>query len=108
MWIFMNDAMLSIVEDRDNPDRLLVRARLRGDIKKVFPKAKMFMDLKADYIYRAYIPRVEVAAAIASRIDAIDYGNFKDSIAKKEKTRKDWYSSVWQVGFNIQEMIFAK
>ena len=32
MWIYLNDAFLSIVADRDDPSRLLVRGRFAGDI----------------------------------------------------------------------------
>jgi hypothetical protein len=35
----MNKSFLSIVADLDNPDNLLVRARIRGDIERLFPEA---------------------------------------------------------------------
>ena len=36
MCIFTNKGFLSIVEDRDDPERLLVRARYEGDIERHF------------------------------------------------------------------------
>jgi len=38
MWIFLSDSFLSIV-DKDDPSgaTLLVRARVAGDIERVFP-----------------------------------------------------------------------
>ena len=39
MWIQFNNAFLSIVENRDNKLELLVRARIKGDIEKIFPDA---------------------------------------------------------------------
>jgi len=40
MWIYMNNAFLSIVQDDDVPGMLLVRARRSGDIESVFPDAE--------------------------------------------------------------------
>ena len=49
MWIQLNNAFLSIVENRKKTTELLVRARVRGDIEKVFPEADVFEDNNADY-----------------------------------------------------------
>ena len=64
MWIQFNNAFLSIVENRDNKLELLVRARIKGDIEKIFPEADVFEDDSADYKYRAFISKVKVAAKI--------------------------------------------
>lgn len=45
MWIFRNDAMLSVVENWDDPTLLLVRSRQHGDIEKVFPNAETFSEV---------------------------------------------------------------
>ena len=58
MWIQFNNAFLSIVENRDNKLELLVRARIKGDIEKIFPEADVFEDDSADYKYRAFIPYI--------------------------------------------------
>ena len=39
MWIQFNNAFLSILENRDNKQELLVRARINGDIEKNFPES---------------------------------------------------------------------
>lgn len=103
MWIFRNDAMLSVVQDRDNKDRLLVRARKDGDIETVFPNADTFTDAGADYRFRAWIPREEVAKAVYESVMNIDYGNFKDSINKLDKDRKYAYMDVWTAMYKLQE-----
>jgi hypothetical protein len=79
-WIFLNNAFLSIVSDKDNPDNLLVRACHHGDIRRVFPRVKVVVTPEADYRYRARVPRTLVAEKIASQIAAIDYANFKKSV----------------------------
>ena len=59
MWIFLSDTMLSVVEKPDDRKRgtLTVRARVAGDIEKVFPDAKVEADKGTDYRFRARIPR---------------------------------------------------
>ena len=67
MWIQFNNAFLSIVENRENRVELLVRARVKGDIEKVFPEADVFEDNNADYKYRAFISKAIVAEKIISK-----------------------------------------
>ena len=49
MWIVLNKSFLSIVKNRNNENQLLVRARVKGDIEKVFDEADVFEDENADY-----------------------------------------------------------
>jgi hypothetical protein len=93
MWIFLNDAYLSIVEHRDQPDMLIVRARVAGDIERVFPNVTAETDPAADYRYRATLHRRDVAEAIRQAVVAIDYPNFKDSV--REPARHRAYAGVW-------------
>ncbi len=93
MWILMNDSMLSIVAHNDQPDDLLVRARLAGDIERVFPQAQVKEQADSDYRFRAVLPRPVVADALSRRLQAIDYSNFKNSVRDPE--RHDAYMDVW-------------
>ena len=93
MWIQFNNAFLSIVENRDNKSELLVRARVKGDIEKIFPDADVFEDENADYKYRALISKAKVAAKMMFKMTDINYDNFKNSV--KESERKNIYSKVW-------------
>ena len=92
MWVFLNDAALSIVADRGRPDRLLVRARVAGDITAVFPGVSVESTPDADYRYRASLPRMDVAEAISKRLAAVTYPNFKDSC---DRPRHEAYRDVW-------------
>jgi len=80
MWIFLNNAYLSIVRHRERPDHLLVRARNHGDIEATFPDAIVKITPHADYLFRAVIHEPLVAAVIKHAILNIDYDNFKNSI----------------------------
>ena len=93
MWIQFNNAFLSIVENREKTIELLVRARVKGDIEKVFPEADVFEDNNADYKYRAFISKVIVAEKIMLKVTEINYDNFKNSV--KEIERKKVYSNIW-------------
>ena len=100
MWICLNKAFLSVVQDRDDPNALLVRARVAGHIQQVFPEAKVFTDPKADYLYRAFIGRKAVAQAVAASIESIDYDNFKDSVDDDQLHVA--YVKVWGVMEKLQ------
>lgn len=94
-WIYLHDAALSIVAHREKPDVLLVRARHEGDIKKVFPAAKVRSTPKADYPFRAEIDRLDVATVMASRLAGIEYDNFKS--AADSHRRHFAYMRIWKV-----------
>lgn len=97
MWICLNDSFLSIVADRDNADLLRVRARVAGDIERVFPLYEGNVEERPtnDYRFMACIPRELVARVLADRLQSIDYGNFKASV--KERDRHTFYATVWSV-----------
>ncbi len=101
MWLFLNNAFLSAVAHRTQPDDLLVRARVSGDIERVFPDAVVTTTPDADYRFRAVLPRGEVSKAIASQIEAIPYDNFKNSVT--EHDRHDAYFETWGAMNRLQQ-----
>jgi hypothetical protein len=106
MWVYLTDALLSIVAHRDRPADLLVRARFRGDIEAVFPDAAVTETLDADYRFRATLPREVVARAIADRAAAIDYPNFKGTLPHRTRTdhaRADAYHAAHAAGLAAQD-----
>lgn len=96
MWIYLNDAMLSIVADRKaaTSSELIVRARRAGDIERVFPNAVVAHTPANDYPFRTRVQRYEVASAIGERLVAINYPNFKNSVP--DDARHDVYGEVWK------------
>lgn len=95
MWVMLNDAFLSIVAlpGKGQRRKLLVRARARYDISRVFADAVVQHTPLADYAYRAIIPAAEVKRTLAREVGRITYTNFKDSVA--EEDRHDAYITVW-------------
>jgi hypothetical protein len=92
MWVFLTDAFLSIVTDRDNPKNLLVRARFAGDIEAVFPFVKAERT-EGDYPYQKSVERDVVAAALSQRLRALDYDSLREAVQEDE--RHETYFQVW-------------
>lgn len=103
MWIMLNNAFLSIVAHRDQPDNLCVRARVAGDIEAVFPGAEVTHTPNADYAYRSVLSRALVAQDIAINIrHAINYDNFKNSVSDND--RHEAYLRCWGAMRDLQTM----
>ena len=103
MWLVLEDSFLSIVQDKDNSDQLLVRGRLKGDIEKIFPNANVIVGAGSDYKYRAFIKRNIVSKAVLQKIDNIKYTNFKNEVALNDKERAYTYSKIWNIMYRKQE-----
>ncbi len=106
MWIFLADSFLSIVQPQHNTadarnGRLIVRARVKGDIERVFPTVKGIATKGRDYAFRASIPRIVVADAMHTLVMGITATNFKDTV--KEKDRSATYLRVWSVMNDLQD-----
>src|SRR5690606_16585105 len=104
MWIFFPNAMLSIVAHRDKPDTLLVRARFKGDIERVFGWAgvKVQRTPRADYLYRAEVRRQDVATALNDAAWRLEYTNVKGAIPDGDHRRSRAMHDIWQVMFDAQ------
>ena len=95
MWIILNDAFLSIVENRDNPNELLVRSRLKQDIERSFPNSEVIELQDADYRYRTFVKREDVSDMLRTEVASINYDNFKNSVPQSDFKRINAYMNVW-------------
>lgn len=100
MWVCLNDAFLSIVHKECARDELLVRARRRGDIEKIFPKAKVERTPTGDYLFRAVVKRGAVRKAMAGEVARITYDNFKDSV--RDDALHNAYLRIWSLMIDLQ------
>lgn len=108
MWVFLNNAFFSIVQDRKDPEVVVIRARIKGDLEKAFgvsPESVKETD-DSDYRFRIFATKADVAHAMHQHVLNIDYTNFKDSIHPKDKNRKKHYSEVWAVMFRWQDRLY--
>lgn len=102
MWIFLNNAMLSAIKHPTDAKLLIVRARAKGDLERVFgQRVKVRRSPERDYAYRTVVTRHALRSAMANQIDAIDYGNFKGSV--KQRDRHDAYLHVWRAMMDFQQ-----
>lgn len=100
MWIMLHDAFFSIVSKDCAPHQLMVRARRRRDIPKVFPNARVTESKASDYQFRAVVTREAITAAMAAEIERINYPNFKDVV--RDQALHDAYLRVWTAMAQIQ------
>ena len=105
MWIVTTNGFLSVVEDRDDPKLLQVRARVPEDIKAHFPAAKVFVIEGADYRYRARVNRSEVADALRDAVLNIDYhSHFKDVAIASSPPNPERYEAYYGTWTALAEM----
>ncbi len=100
MWIYTSLGMTSIVRHREQPEKMMVRARQPEVLKALFPAEKLVITPSADYRYRMEVNQTEVIAAIYDQLEGMQYDNFKNSI-----TDDDYHtacSQVWGVMYRYQ------
>src|SRR5512142_681225 len=102
MWLFTTKGFFSIVQHKDDPDCLLVRARVKGDIEQHWPYAKIQKTEDADYLYRAKIPREAVQSVLHEIVKNINYTSYKGASGNK-KRYWGWYSEVDSLMRMMQE-----
>ena len=108
MWLFTSNSFVSVVADRDDTQssRLLVRARIKGDIDQLFPDAEVMETLLADYRFRAWIDRQAVSNAFTKQVEGLTYTNFKNSVKDKERLKPLMH--VWRAMFDHQEAVLQR
>jgi hypothetical protein len=105
MWLFTDEGFFSVVANREYPDTLVVRGRVREDIERFVarvkespPAAELIETPGADYPFRALVPWECFAKYVAGAVKNIDYFNFKDAVGQKQGLRRhDIYARVWAV-----------
>lgn len=103
MWIFTPFGFLSVVSDRNDPKKLLIRARARVDLenfKNLYCKrlGQIENSPRADYPFRARVGRVAFTYAMGRVIQDLLYPNFKSAVtAKQGDVRHNVYMQVWSV-----------
>ena len=111
MWTFTIDGFYSVVQDRDDPGTLIVRARDEGDIRRfalavapVLPfKPRVMHTTRADYEWRMPVPRSVWADYLTAATFDLNYTNFKEAVAARNAPgRAGLYSRVWATMMELQ------
>lgn len=105
MWVATQDGFYSVVQHRDKPSMVLVRARAKKDLEALLEvlqgKTTIFERPKADYPYAITISKKHWTLYLEKAVENIDYHNFKSRIAKLNPFREFVYSGVWAVCADI-------
>jgi len=110
MWLITPTGFFSIVQKQGDisAGTLTVRARVRSDLvalkEEFLPSlGSITASTNTDYRYRATAPKADVAAAMAKIVEALDYDNFKNAVAKLQgQKRAKLYHDVWDVLYAMQ------
>lgn len=100
MWICTKYGFYSIVDNAKKQGCLLVRARRPGDLEAIFPDSKVVKTIGRDYLFRAEIPRQEVAQKFFDLLMVHDADNFKASVTDNQL--HDAYMRIWRVTADMQ------
>lgn len=101
MWICFNNGFVSAVQDKRRPARLIVRARKRSHLERLFPGKRISVSPEADYGFRISVSKKAFAKMVVRRIGAISYSNFKDSV--QDDDLHALYLDFWQQHFRFQQ-----
>lgn len=108
MWVITTDGFLSAVEHRGDPDKIMVRARVKADLERVRAATGLGFRIKrsqqwADYAYRTTMSRADWVQVCATLAGEVDYDNFKNAVAaRRGKERAGVYMSVWGALLRLQ------
>ena len=100
MWVLTPRGFFSVVQDRDDSNRLLVRARVRADLQRlsdVLPGIEPIGGQGTDYPWRVWVDRRDWSRALEQMCDEINYGNFKSAVADRQgEARAAIYGDTWK------------
>lgn len=102
MWLFASTGFYSAVVDAQDPEVIVVRARVREDLEALI-KAQYLTDaseihdgLGTDYPFRVFTTRAAWAKAVSNLALELDCANFKQSVGERfGPERERLYHRVW-------------
>ena len=101
MWICLRHAFISVVQDRADPDGLVVRARKKEHLLRLFPDADIIVNRRADYAARVFVSRAEFTAMLIRQVGEITYPNFKNAV--RDRGLHDLYTEFWGLHREYQD-----
>lgn len=112
MWIFTKQGFFSIVQDKNDENYLIVRARVKGDIETLMNNNAALLngypieeDAGSDYRYRVRMERDVAEDFLLSAVQEIDYTNYKAAVHTVDDRRSIYYGMIWSIMADMQEHI---
>jgi len=101
VWLITAQGFYSVVADRDDPNRVLIRARAERDLQALgrqIPDLVVLETPGGDYAWRAYVSREDWERAAAELASEVDYPNFKQAVAARQGAeRAHVYLEIWSI-----------
>lgn len=111
MWIFTEQAYVSIVRHRRDRDLLLVRARDRESLVRFcesagLDEATIEENVAADYRFRVACSDRELADFMEATVHDLDYDNFKNRVASTRGWAwHDILLGIWRMTRNLPDRV---
>lgn len=106
MWVFTKLGFFSVVQDRDDDARVLVRGRSEHEMLDVYREAQLLDQLAfieydhagdADYPYRVFMWKSTWAQIMDKLVFQIDYDNFKAEMQDIGEDKHKVLTNVWAI-----------
>ena len=106
MWIFTDSGFISAVLDDPSTGTVKVRARDAQSLQPLVTRFRVDVHRSphADYPYRVFLTRDQLAEHLADTALAIDYGNFKSQVyATRGSKFAHALSDVWSTMHDVED-----
>ena len=95
MYVFTENALLSILAHERDERLVEVRARFKGDIERTFPETEVGYTPSEDFPYSTSVSRDRAAERVALQVQHIGYRRFNPS--SEEPWRQQLYQNVEEI-----------
>jgi hypothetical protein len=112
MWLFTTDGFFSTVIDKQEPGRMLIRARCEKDIQNLYDRYRKVCpsmreptsDDNRDYRYRLSISKRDWVKLVAELASNVDYPNFKTAVHQRrdQENKNRPYLQIWSTMHAVQ------
>lgn len=117
MWLLLPDSFTSAVvsrtRDRLDPDRVVVRSRLKEHLSVLIQRhpetlggATIIETPHSDYRWRIVVPKARWAEVVTAEVSALDYDNFKNAAARRSGPLSAFVHSlhdIWSILWRLQK-----
>lgn len=107
MWLFTETGFVSVVQDRDDSNKMLVRARDKKSLQPFVDEygVEILNVGRSDYPHRVFINRTQFVDWLVETGESLSYDNYKNRVAK---TRGYEFAGplhdVWATMLQIEEI----
>lgn len=120
MWVFTPEGFYSLVQDKQDASKILVRSRIADDLERLLDAYINKNDAEilknsitewsgTDYRYRVALSRELVQYVFGEAAASITYTNFKNEVTEQRgHYRHDLYMKIWHIMNEAQHVESAR